>query len=114
MPTALPAVIILCVAGVGLIIAHFVLRRKRRYLLFLGISLILFSFAPLSKWDILRWVLMAASLAAIALALREAYEETLDRMARARVEQRQREEAFSEYVQELARKGFPKKPPEEP
>lgn len=102
MRQALPALLILAILGGGLLLGYLLLGRTRAYLLYLGLAFLLLGISLLVP-DSWRWASVLGALGFIALALRSAYQDTQQRMWQFRREQQERERAFSEYQEILAR-----------
>lgn len=86
--------------GVILIIAHFMLGKSRTYLIYLGAAFIIFapSIQAVGKF---RWMYLALAGIATLLAIYEATLESRDRLQQMRAEQRDREAAFSDLMNEM-------------
>lgn len=94
--------IVSVVIGVILIIAHFLLGKSRSYLIYLGAAFIIFA-PSINAEGKFRWMYIALAGVAILLAVYEALLESRDRLQQMRADQRDRELAFSELMNEMTR-----------
>lgn len=89
------------ILGIGLALAHILLRRTHGYLLFLGIAFLAFAIS-LPLHSNLRWIPQLVALIAVIIAVREGILDTRERLQHFREEQEERAAAFGEYMEAIA------------
>lgn len=97
------AMVLMFVLGGVLLLGYLLLRPKRRYLLTLAISFLLLGMAlalPAPFW----LIPLLLALIAFVVAVGQSINETKERIRQLRSEQLEREQAFGEFLEALARK----------
>ncbi|HEY3378694.1 MAG TPA: hypothetical protein VGL77_14500 [Armatimonadota bacterium] len=103
MQLAVPALIILGLLGSAAFIAYMLLRRADGYLylFYLGVTFLALAIA-LCTPPLFVWLPILLALVALVIAIWEGYRDTKERLRRFREAQRQREQAFGEFLVSVA------------
>ena len=103
MPITILLIMLCVLIGGGLVLAQVFLRHTHAYLLYLGLVFLLFGVTILLPPSV-RWISFVCVAGALLLSVYESVQESRLRVRRLREEQMDRETAFGEYLEAVARK----------
>lgn len=98
------AMLVLFCMGAGFLGTYFALGRTRSYLLYLGIAFFAFGLSARVTDRVLCGVTLALAGGGVLWAIVDIYYDTRARLAAMKEEQRQREEAFGDFLTAIAQK----------